>query len=181
MSASIDQSARAVFTADKKRYVFSHFPGFAKFITGGWWEELVYRDLKPLEDEGVIFDLRLGFEVSFETEIEEFRGRFGMPSTRKEDRAFQEMDLTFTDGSRLYIIECKAGWVKSDHVMKLENVVRKFGGVGGRGFLLSCLGTTDETVKKRIKESKSCRLVSGLDIAKQIRDAIAVDRASYLE
>lgn len=181
MSASIDQSARAIFTANQTQYVFGHFPGFAKFITGGWWEELVYRELKPLENEGIIFDLRIGFEVSFESDEEEYRGRYGLPFAKKEDRAFQEIDIAFTDGSRLYIIECKAGWVKSDHVMKLENIVRKFGGVGGRGFLLSCLGTTDETVKKRIKESKSCRLVSGFDIAKQIRDAIAMDRASYLK
>ncbi|MBR3922835.1 MAG: DUF1887 family protein, partial [Kiritimatiellae bacterium] len=177
-SASIDASGKAHLSISNRTYEFAHFPGFAKFITGGWFEEWVYYSLKPLADNGKIFDLRIGFEVSFEALV---KAKHFYGENNTEDKSFQELDITFTDGSRLYIIECKAGKVTSEHVMKLENVIEKFGGVGGRGILAACFEPDDEVVKKRLRESRACKLVFGQNLAEQIEGIITADRKAYLQ
>lgn len=175
--ASIDAAGQARLSMRGRTFDFPHFLGFAKFITGGWFEEWVYTSLKPLADAGKIFDLRIGFEVAFDAVVKKYHS-FGPQDT--EERSFQELDVTFTDGSRLYIVECKAGKVKSEHVMKLENIVEKYGGIGGRGLLAACFEPDDPAVRKRLNESRTCRLVYGDDLTKQIEDAIMKDRESYV-
>ena len=118
----------------------------------------MYASLKPLAEAGKIFDLRIGFEVSFDALVKD-RYSYGPQNT--EEKSYQELDVTFTDGSRLYIVECKAGKVTSEHVMKLENIIEKYGGVGGRGILAACFEPDDEAVRKRLNESRACRLVFG--------------------
>ena len=175
--ASIDKYGMAHLSVYGRTWNFAHFPGFAKFITGGWFEEWVYWSLKPLVDARKIFDLRIGFEVAFEAEVRSRRSF----EKHTEDRSYQELDVTFTDGSRLYVVECKAGKVTSEHVMKLENIVGTYGGVGGRGILAVCFEPDDETVKKRLNESRACRLVFGRDLAQQIEDIIKEDRKAYFQ
>lgn len=175
--ASIDKYGMAHLSVYGRTWNFAHFPGFAKFITGGWFEEWVYWSLKPLVDARKIFDLRIGFEVAFEAEVRSRRSF----EKHTEDRSYQELDVTFTDGSRLYVVECKAGKVTSEHVMKLENIVGTYGGVGGRGILAACFEPDDETVKKRLNESRACRLVFGRDLAQQIEDIIKEDRKAYFQ
>lgn len=167
-SASIDMDAHVNLTVAGAPYSFAHFPGFAKYITGGWFEEYVYACLKPLEESGIIHDLRIGLEVSF--------------SSRESggDKTLQELDLTFTDGSRLYIVECKSGNVTTQHVMKLENIVRQYGGVGGRGLLISRFAPYDETVQKRLEDSKECRLICGRNITRLVENCLRVDQQLYL-
>lgn len=177
-SATIDPSAKARISLRSGVFEFDHFPGFAKFVTGGWFEEWVYTSLRPLINAGKIFDLRIGFEVSFEALVKT-RYSFGPQNT--EEKSFQELDVAFTDGSRLYIVECKAGKVTSEHVMKLENIIEKYGGVGGRGILAACFEPDDEAVKKRLKESRACRLVCGPNLAKQVEQIIDEDRKSYIQ
>ena len=89
------------------------------------------------------------------------------------------MDIIFTDGSRLYIIECKAGNVTIDHVTKLQNVTRNYGGVGGRGILASCFPLR-AVQKKRLSDARECRSVCGENIAGQIEAIILEDRSKYL-
>lgn len=85
---------------------------------------------------------------------------------------YQELDITFTDGRRLYVIECKAGNVKSDHVMKLQNIVRYFGGIEGKGILASCFNPKENVVKKRIDDSKILQSVSGNSLFRQLEEMI---------
>lgn len=177
-SASIDGAGKAHIALRGGVYDFDHFPGFAKFITGGWFEEWVYASLKPLAEAGKIFDLRIGFEVSFDALVKD-RYSYGPQNT--EEKSYQELDVTFTDGSRLYIVECKAGKVTSEHVMKLENIIEKYGGVGGRGILAACFEPDDEAVRKRLNESRACRLVFGSELASQIEAIINEDRKAYIQ
>jgi hypothetical protein len=99
---------------------------FFKFLAGGWLEEHTYALLRPLEAEGVIRDLRIGLEVGYR------KARDGDPPY-----SAQEFDCTFTDGKRLWIVECKAGSAKQEHIQKLENNLRLYGGVAARGILVT--------------------------------------------
>jgi len=85
---------------------------------------------------------------------------------------YQELDITFTDGKRLYVIECKAGYVTSEHIMKLQNIIRYFGGIEGRGVLVSCFPPSNAVVRKKIADSKNLQAISGDNIIKQIKSII---------
>ena len=181
ISTASEWDGTAEFSMGAVSYQFDHFPYFAKYITGGWFEEYVYSKLKPLEDEGLIFDLRIGLTLSFNAHIPAHETKNGYRvRSHNEERSLQEFDVLFTDGSRLYIVECKAGGVTSDYVIKLNDEVRQYGGIGGRGILACCFPPKDPTVMKRIEESRSCRLVCGDGIADQIRKKIEEDRGSYI-
>ena len=101
-------------------------PGFVSFIGGGWLEDYVYSLLRPLKDEGVVKDLRVGYMAGYD-----------QTTPNGEPPPAQEFDLAFTDGKRLWIVECTAGLVVQDHVQKLENNLRQFGGVAAKGILIS--------------------------------------------
>ena len=170
-SVEIDKTAAVRVTIDGRPFSFSHFPGFAKYITGGWFEEFVYLELKSLERKGLIFDLRIGFEITLVAPQSS--------TSSHEDKPFQEIDLTFTDGYRLYIIECKSGLVQSQHIEKLESLVRKYGGIGGRGILVSRFLPHDEVVRKKIEESKECRHACDRRIATAIEQLVLDDQRQY--
>jgi hypothetical protein len=67
---------------------------------------------------------------------------------------YNELDITFTDGYSLYIVECKAGFVKQEHVMKLQNLVRFYGGIEGRGILACCTTPKSDSAQKKIKDAR---------------------------
>lgn len=128
-SLGVDGGARLVLqgaeiSVPKKRY----FP----FLAGGWLEEYVYALLLPLQREGVVRDVRVGMEAGFRQET---AAKFGALA--------QEFDCAFTDGKRLWVVECKAGPVKQDAIQKLENNLRQYGGVAARGLLVSSFPLTD--------------------------------------
>ena len=150
------------------------FESLAGYLTGGWFEEYVYKQILPLQDKGLIHDLRINFEVSFKN-----KGEGSSRGAKSSLDPYQEMDIVFTDGSRLYLIECKAGNVTIDHVVKLQNVTRNFGGVGGRGILASCFPLRTAQ-KKRLSDARECRSVYGENIAAQIETVILEDRSKYL-
>jgi len=52
-------------TIEGKKFSFENWKDFPIYITGGWFEEYTYMKLKPLEDNGTIYDLRIGLEVGF--------------------------------------------------------------------------------------------------------------------
>jgi len=145
-----------VFELDKNRVAtvvgagldlrFENWPGFARYLSGGWLEEYAYSQFKPYEDAGVIKDLRINVELSLDLEN---RGRFP-----RWDRTHNELDIAFTDGHSLYIVECKAGKVMQEQVMKLQNLVRFYGGVEGRGIVACCFTPSAESVRKKIKDAK---------------------------
>lgn len=108
--------------------------GYFDFLSGGWLEEYVYSLLRPLVQEGAIRDVRVGLEVGY---------REG--STSEAERTAQEFDCVFTDGKRLWVVECKAGSVTQGDIQKLENNRRQYGGVAAKGILVTSFPLTEAT------------------------------------
>jgi len=157
-----DKSVDIVLESEK--FTFEKWPGFGTYISGGWFEEYMYMLLEPYMEAGKIFDLRIGLEIAFKEENE--KKTHGLGDLKKVlGETYQELDLVFTDGRKLYIVECKAGNVKSDHVMKLQNIVRYFGGSGGKGILATCFPPRAKITKKKIEDSSNLELVSGKTLA----------------
>lgn len=119
--------------------------GFFPFVQGGWLEEYVYMLLAPLQDEGLISDVRVGYEPDY-------------PDGVSNKWGAQEFDCTFTDGKRLWIVECKAGPVRQEAIQKLENVLRTYGGIAARGLLVSSLPLND-ALQKRVDNIDSITFV----------------------
>jgi hypothetical protein len=156
-----------------KHFQFKEWPDFAKYLSGGWFEEYTFMKLQPLVDSGLIKDMRIGLEVSFKEDAADKGSRsFSAQLSTLFGDTYQELDIAFTDGRRLYLIECKAGSVNSEHVMKLQNIVRYFGGIEGRAVLASCFYPRNKVVKKKIDDSKNLQFVTGNNIIKQLEEMI---------
>ncbi|OQX00234.1 MAG: hypothetical protein BWK74_00005, partial [Desulfobacteraceae bacterium A6] len=154
-------------------FQFKYWPNFAHYLCGGWLEEYTYLRLQPLVKKGWIKDLRIGLEVSFKEDPPDnvSLGYREQLSSLLGD-TYQELDIAFTDGRRLYVIECKAGNVNSEHVMKLQNIVRYFGGIEGRAILASCFYPQNKVVRKKIDDSKNLQAVSGNNLFQQLESMI---------
>ena len=79
---------------------------------------------------------------------------------------FGEFDCVFTDGKRLFIVECKAGSVKQEYIQKLENNLKSYGGIAARGILV-CAFPIGPMLQKRIDVSKSIKTLSNLNVNTQ--------------
>ena len=168
---STDKSAK--ISISSKHFEFRDWPDFAKYLSGGWFEEYTFMKLQPLVDSGLIKDMRIGLTVSFK----ENNADKGALSLRDQlssllGDTYQEFDITFTDGRRLYVIECKAGSVNSEHVIKIQNIVRYFGGIEGRAVLASCFPPKSNVVRKKIDDSKNIALISGDNLFRQLEEII---------
>ena len=120
---------------------------FWRFLAGKWFEIYTYSCLQNascLREK--IRNLRLNVPLFFgETEDEK-----------------QEFDLLYTDGFHLYILECKCKWlIKQEDIQKLENLTQRYGGVFGRGVLISAVEQTDQNIRERISSSRNIILVDG--------------------
>ena len=104
------------------------------YIIGGWFEEYIYLELIPLLQSGYIYDLQINTKLN------------------TEGVDYQEFDIVFTDGYRLFVIECKSGGVKSNAVEKLANIKQRYGGINA-----ICIVTTpfrqNGIVDMKIKEN----------------------------
>lgn len=121
---------------------------FATYLGGGWLEEYAYLHFLPMVKSGQIFDLRIGMEV--------------FPSGKKPAKGQMpvgEFDCAYTDGKRLYIVECKAGVVKQDHIQKLENNLKTYGGIAARGILFTSFHV-NSPLQDRIDRSTSIQLMN---------------------
>ena len=168
---SKDKSAK--ISIGPKHFEFKEWPDFAKYLSGGWFEEYTFMKLQPLVDAGLIKDMRIGLEVSFkDDDADKNSSSFKKQLSNLFGDTYQELDITFTDGRRLFIIECKAGNVNSEHVMKLQNIVRYFGGIEGRAVLASCFSPSNNVVRKKIDESKNLQSVSGNKLFKKVEEMI---------
>jgi len=156
----LDNSERATFQGYGLDLEFERWPDFAKYLSGGWFEEFVYLQCKPYEDTGVIQDLRINVKLNLKQENAWTHSNFGAE--------YNELDVTFTDGYSLYIVECKAGNVTQEQVMKLQNLVRFYGGTEGRGIVACCVPPNTESAKKKIKDAR-LTLWSGASLAEQIK------------
>lgn len=142
LQASLGQK-RATLELNGWDCPISYSEDFGRYIGGGWLEEYAYLQLLPLLKAGKIFDLRIGVEIAQSGR----RPGFG-------ETPYGEFDCTFTDGKRLYIVECKAGGVKQEHIQKLENNLKSYGGVAARGILFHSL-PLHYMIQRRIAASSS--------------------------
>ena len=113
---------------DGYKFVFENFPEFSNFLVGGWFEIFIAGQFLPFINENKIFDLRVNLKVSIADLELNSNYKFYGPKFR-DHSIYQEFDITFTDGYRLFIIECKSGKVTSDMVVKLHEIVRKLMGL----------------------------------------------------
>ena len=152
---------------------FESWPGLAKYLAGGWFEEYVYWQCKPYEDAGVIQDVRINVELHLD--------RQSAGKAQPFNASYNELDIVFTDGHSLYIAECKAGKVTQEQIMKLQNLVRFYGGVEGHGVIACCFPPSVESVRRKIKDAR-LSLCCGESFAAQFKalmDGIA-ERANPL-
>jgi hypothetical protein len=171
--AKLSKDKSAKISIGPKHFEFKEWPDFAKYLSGGWFEEYTFMKLQPLVDTGLIKDMRIGLEVSFkEDDADKSSSSFSAQMSNLFGDTYQELDITFTDGRRLYVIECKAGNVKSEHVMKLQNIVRYFGGIEGRAVLASCFYPKNKVVIKKIDDSKNLQSVSGNSLFRKLEEMI---------
>lgn len=171
--AKLSKDKSAKISIGTKHFEFKEWPDFAKYLSGGWFEEYTFMKLQPLVDAGLIKDLRIGLEVSFkEDDADKSSSIFSAQLSNLFGDTYQELDITFTDGRRLYVIECKAGNVSSEHVMKLQNIVRYFGGIEGRAVLASCFYPKNKVVRKKIDDSKNLQSVSGNNLFRHLEEMI---------
>ena len=145
-----------------EEFKFKNCLDFAKYLAGGWLEEYSYLLLEPLLRQGKIRDLRIGLEVSWED-----RNRDGITTVA------QEFDGVLTDGNRLIIIECKAGSIKADHVYKLQNCVRNYGGTGARGVLVSAFRPPYRSTMRRLDDASNLVLVVGEAVTSNLTSIVA--------
>ncbi|KAA6506445.1 DUF1887 family protein [Helicobacter pylori] len=116
---------------------------FRKYIIGGWFEEYIYFELLDLLDKQVIYDLRLNMRLSVES----------MTDTQRNERPiYAELDMVFSDGKNLYIIECKSGGLKDKGVLaNLSTNAQIFGGANAKCILISSDDHLGQNIQEKIK------------------------------
>jgi hypothetical protein len=124
------------------------FDNFPRFLSGGWLELYVFSQLKPLKHDGLIKDIRLNYTVKY----------------GKAD--YNEADVLFTDGQKLYFVECKAGIVTSEAIDKVKNTAVALGGVKALPVIVAATvyGTKILQVRQQKMKNLGIKLLQGEDI-----------------
>jgi hypothetical protein len=107
----------------------------ACFGGGVWLEEWVLSKLGDSKNASRFIDLRSGVKI-----------RIGAES----DVDAQELDVAFTDGYGLWMLECKSGQVTQEHIQKLENLRSSIGGVMGHAMICAAMKPRSEIIRERI-------------------------------
>lgn len=116
---------------------------FRKYIIGGWFEEYIYFELLDLLDKQVIYDLRLNMRLSVESMTD---------AQRNERPIYAELDMAFSDGKNLYIIECKSGGLKDKGVLaNLSTNAQIFGRANAKCILISSDDHLGQNIQEKIK------------------------------
>lgn len=145
-----DPSGRWTLTLGGATGQFSSADEVAAFMAGGWFEEFCYSLLRPLEMSGLIHQLRFRLKPAWGAQA----------AVAADAQGIQEFDLAFTDGFRLFVLECKAGDVKQEHIQVLENNRNSFGGAMGQGLLLTTFPLRGAAAR-RIQGSKLAAIGGG--------------------
>ncbi len=116
---------------------------FRKYIIGGWFEEYIYFELLDLLDKQVIYDLRLNMILGV-----------GNTNAIQGDKhsIYAELDIAFSDGKNLYIIECKSGELKNKGVLiALSTNTQIFGGANAKCILISSDDNLGQGLQEKVK------------------------------
>ena len=151
-------SKELMISVDNQKYYFNNQEEFKHYITGGWLEEFIYLVLKPFEGKK-IFDLRIGMQIGFKENMDFGKGFEALQQMINEP--YQELDITFTDGKKLYIIECKSGNIKSEYIEKLHYITEFYGGLKAKGVIAACFQPNSKIIKRKIKEAKNVQFIYG--------------------
>ena len=117
----------------------------ARFGAGEWFEEWLLLQFANSRKHDSFIDLCSGVSLSY--------------ADGDRSRSAQEIDVAYTDGYLLTLIECKAGAVEQEHIQKLENIRRQIGGAMGRGFLCA-INYQDGIVVERVQNG-NVSLITG--------------------
>jgi len=158
MEVRLDRDGSAYLRAAATEFYFKDCPDFAKYLSGGWLEEFVYLKLKPLLNDGLIRDLRIGLEVALEDDR----------NPNLASRPVQEFDVLFTDGKRLFFVECKAGNILTEYLYKLQQVIKTCGGSESRGILAGSFKPYSKVLQRRIEEARHIRGLFGGDLTNDL-------------
>ncbi len=145
--ASFNTKGESALILEGETFPVPRCDDFGQYLGGGWLEEYLFSLLRSIEEKGLICDLRIGMEVDYE-------GKHRRPF----DAPIGEFDCAFTDGKRLWLVECKAGAVKQEHIQKLENNLKTYGGIAARGILVSSFPIVPALVR-RVSSSTSIHAV----------------------
>lgn len=145
--ATFDAKGEVTLALDDEMISVPNCDDFGQYLGGGWLEEHVFSLLRQLEQKGMIFDLRIGLEVNYAAK-----------SHAVQDMPVGEFDCVFTDGKRLWLVECKAGTVKQEHIQKLENNLKTYGGIAAKGILASSFPIVS-ALEKRISSSTAIKAI----------------------
>ncbi len=106
-----------------------------QYLTGGWFEEYVYNLIKKNVEPD---DIQLGVEIQ-----------------KSESTNINDLDVVFTKGNKLYVIECKTG-VDSENlfnqiVYKASALKEKLLGLSGKSYIFSLNPPMDDKLKNTAK------------------------------
>lgn len=158
--AALDSDLRGTLAIDGAEESLEDAADWASYLCGGWLEEYAYQLMEPSLSSGRILDLRIGLEVAWTEPVASERGM-----------AAQEFDCVFTDGKRLYVVECKAGGVFVNDIYKLENVVRRYGGIEARGILIAAFPPPGAS-RRRLQNARNLSCYAGQSVSEAIVDGI---------
>ena len=118
---------------------FGHEPDLnaAAFGGGIWLEQWLLMALADSKGGRQLKDIRQGVKLKIDS---------------NSDKTAQDIDVAFTDGYVLTLVECKSGYdgVKQEVIQKLENLRLNIGGVMGKGVVFSMREVRDEMLRQRI-------------------------------
>lgn len=116
---------------------------FRDYIIGGWLEEYIYCELLELLDKQVIYDLRLNMILGVES----------MTAIQEDKRPiYTELDIAFSDGKNLYVVECKSGELKNKGVLTaLSTNAQIFGGANAKCILISIDSNLGKGIQEKVK------------------------------
>nr|WP_240657923.1 DUF1887 family CARF protein [Helicobacter pylori] len=116
---------------------------FRKYIIGGWFEEYIYFELLELLDKQVIYDLRLNMMLGVES-TNAIQG--------DKHPIYAELDIVFSDGKNLYVVECKSGELKEKGVLTaLSTNTQIFGEANAKCILISSDDNLGQGLQERVK------------------------------
>lgn len=155
VEAVLSKAMDGVLRFDGLHLDFPNQSDFAKYVSGGWLEEYVYDLIRSLIGTSVS-DVRIGACVQW-------------PGTNQDA---QEFDVLATNGNRLFIVECKAGAVKSEDIYKLQQNVRAYGGVEAYGILAAAFPPSP-SVRRRIESDRRLTLACGNKLQSELIAALS--------
>ncbi|MCQ2837005.1 DUF1887 family protein [Helicobacter pylori] len=103
----------------------------------------IYFELLNLLDKQVIYDLRLNMRLSAES----------MTAIQGDERPiYAELDMAFSDGKNLYVVECKSGELKNKGALTtLSTNTQIFGGSNAKCILISSDDNLGQNIQEKIK------------------------------